>query len=250
MTYTKEDIEAMASVEHDQWMQWAKSLLESESLSLDRMHRWEKLMVPYDQLSEEMKDHDRQWAKAALEAYLSLRPVYTQEGDIEAMAEGIVQARLRERFKCEETGRTMIPILPEQECAIFDAKAALDASPVHAQLERVKAENDGLMQIIESQKQTHDALIKRCRDLQAENERLLQVPVYAVHNASTIFGDRNVVLVLGKKSAEAVAAMANPYSKYPCTVIETTATQCGYHDGWVTDCLPLNHADAGEGEGV
>jgi hypothetical protein len=58
--------EELAALKHEQWMQWANSLIKSEHLSTDRLDRWAKCMVPYSDLSEAMKDHDREWADKVL----------------------------------------------------------------------------------------------------------------------------------------------------------------------------------------
>lgn len=57
------DIEALASLEHDQWIEWSKTLAQKEILSKDRIERWQECWVPYADLSEEMKEHDRKWAR-------------------------------------------------------------------------------------------------------------------------------------------------------------------------------------------
>ena len=63
----EEDIfEELASLEHDQWMLWAKDIIKSEDISPERAARWKKLFVPYDELSEEDKDKDREWAKKVM----------------------------------------------------------------------------------------------------------------------------------------------------------------------------------------
>ena len=56
-------IELIAELEHEQWVSWANSLLNTESLSPERVERWNTCLVPYDELSEEMKEHDRKWAR-------------------------------------------------------------------------------------------------------------------------------------------------------------------------------------------
>lgn len=67
MTKTTEQIiEELADLEHVQWMQWAQTLMDKESLSAERCERWSGLMVPYAELSEEMKEYDREWARKAL----------------------------------------------------------------------------------------------------------------------------------------------------------------------------------------
>ena len=79
--------EKMAEIEHEQWMQWAKALLpELKELTkhhlpygderetgncacktCQRIERWEReCFKPYNELSEEMKNHDRKWADKIL----------------------------------------------------------------------------------------------------------------------------------------------------------------------------------------
>ncbi len=62
----EEAIELLAAIEHDQWVEWAQSIAKSEKLSPDRIKRWEKLYVPYDELSEESKEQDRIYARKVL----------------------------------------------------------------------------------------------------------------------------------------------------------------------------------------
>jgi hypothetical protein len=52
-------LEALSWYEHLQWMDWSKSLAESECLSSNRMKRWQGLWIPYNELTEEQKDQDR-----------------------------------------------------------------------------------------------------------------------------------------------------------------------------------------------
>ena len=59
-------IERLAALEHQQWMAWASTVAEKEPISDERRARWMSCMVPYSQLSEEMKEHDRVWARKAL----------------------------------------------------------------------------------------------------------------------------------------------------------------------------------------
>jgi hypothetical protein len=60
--------EALAAIEHDQWMTWAQSIMDSEPISEARRERWSRLMVPYAELDEPTKDHDRKWADIVLAA--------------------------------------------------------------------------------------------------------------------------------------------------------------------------------------
>jgi len=59
--------ERLAAIEHDQWMHWARSILDTEHISPARAERWRTLMVPYDDLTEHQKDADREWADRVLE---------------------------------------------------------------------------------------------------------------------------------------------------------------------------------------
>ena len=56
-------IERLAELEHEQWINWSKNIVESESISEKRKRRWQKLWCPYNELSEEMKNLDREWAR-------------------------------------------------------------------------------------------------------------------------------------------------------------------------------------------
>lgn len=60
-------IEDLAALEHEQWMTWAKSIMETEEISQTRRKRWEKFMIPYSDLPEEVKEHDRTWAVKVFE---------------------------------------------------------------------------------------------------------------------------------------------------------------------------------------
>ena len=66
-TLTDEEIiESLAELEHKQWMKWADTIMQTEKISDDRFARWASCMIPYADLSEEMKEHDRVWARKAL----------------------------------------------------------------------------------------------------------------------------------------------------------------------------------------
>ena len=57
-------LEKLSELEHDQWMEWSKSV--SDEVSEERKERWKKLWIPYDELSEEMKEQDRIYARKIL----------------------------------------------------------------------------------------------------------------------------------------------------------------------------------------
>lgn len=61
----KDVIEKLADLEHQQWMLWAKDILKSEKINEERAKRWKDLFIDYKDLSEEMKDKDREWARKA-----------------------------------------------------------------------------------------------------------------------------------------------------------------------------------------
>ena len=56
----KELIDAIASIEHEQWMHWARGVF--PEVLKERQFRWQKYLVPYEKLDEETKEMDRQWA--------------------------------------------------------------------------------------------------------------------------------------------------------------------------------------------
>lgn len=56
-------IEELAALEHEQWRYWTSNLAERENLSDELVERWMKNHVPYDELEENTKEHDRKWAR-------------------------------------------------------------------------------------------------------------------------------------------------------------------------------------------
>lgn len=60
-------IEKLAALEHEQWVEWSKSIVQSEKrLSFARIERWKKLWKPYSELTEEEKEQDRIYARKVL----------------------------------------------------------------------------------------------------------------------------------------------------------------------------------------
>lgn len=57
-------LDRLAEIEHEQWMEWSKAV--ASEVSDKRRARWEKLWVPYSELSEEMKEEDRKYARKVL----------------------------------------------------------------------------------------------------------------------------------------------------------------------------------------
>jgi hypothetical protein len=61
------DIERLATIEHTQWMAWARTLMDEEpGLSASRRDRWQAMMVDYSELPEETKEYDREWARIVI----------------------------------------------------------------------------------------------------------------------------------------------------------------------------------------
>ena len=65
---TQKLVEILANLEHEQWMKWAITLLEKETLSTQRKDRWIVLFCPYEDLPEEYKEFDREWARKSVDA--------------------------------------------------------------------------------------------------------------------------------------------------------------------------------------
>ncbi len=59
--------EELAELEHQQWWEWSYELAGKENLSLQRVERWRKFWCPYEELPEEHKKSDREWAAKVME---------------------------------------------------------------------------------------------------------------------------------------------------------------------------------------
>lgn len=57
-------LERIATIEHQQWTEWSKAV--AGEVSPERRARWEKYWIPYDQLPEDVKELDREWARKVL----------------------------------------------------------------------------------------------------------------------------------------------------------------------------------------
>jgi glutathione S-transferase len=57
-------IERLARIEHEQWMAWSQSV--ADEVSPARRERWQRYWVPYEELPEDIKELDRQWARRVL----------------------------------------------------------------------------------------------------------------------------------------------------------------------------------------
>lgn len=54
--------EALAALEHDQWIAWSQDIAATETITPARRERWERLWQPYHTLTESQKEQDREWA--------------------------------------------------------------------------------------------------------------------------------------------------------------------------------------------
>lgn len=63
-----EAVEVLAEVEHDQWVEWSKTIVQQEKISEERTERWARYWRPYAELSADVQEHDRVWARRALAA--------------------------------------------------------------------------------------------------------------------------------------------------------------------------------------
>ena len=59
-------IEKLAELEHTKWMEWARHILSEETITTQRVQRWVRNFVPYDELSEGEKEKDRVLARRVL----------------------------------------------------------------------------------------------------------------------------------------------------------------------------------------
>lgn len=59
-------LERLAELEHEQWM--ARSLSVAGEVCPERRQRWQACWVPYADLTEDVKELDRIWARKVLEA--------------------------------------------------------------------------------------------------------------------------------------------------------------------------------------
>ena len=60
--------EALAEIEHEQWVMWSRDIAGTENITPFRLARWKMLWRPYAELTEAEKDQDREWADRVLQA--------------------------------------------------------------------------------------------------------------------------------------------------------------------------------------
>lgn len=59
-------VELLAALEHDQWEAWSRRVADEEDLSTERMGRWRSYWVPYEDLPDDVKEYDREYARQVL----------------------------------------------------------------------------------------------------------------------------------------------------------------------------------------
>jgi C4-dicarboxylate-specific signal transduction histidine kinase len=59
-------VEKLADLEHRQWMHWSQYVAREHNISEELKEKWDENWKPYSELSEEMKEKDRKWARKSL----------------------------------------------------------------------------------------------------------------------------------------------------------------------------------------
>ena len=72
MKVKRKILEDLSALEHNQWVHWAKDIAETENINPERLAKWKKLFVPYEELTDKSKDDDRVYAKKAYAALKKL----------------------------------------------------------------------------------------------------------------------------------------------------------------------------------
>jgi len=56
--------EALAKIEHQQWMHWSQSVASQVSPTIRK--KWKNSWVDYNELTDDLKDADRVWARKVM----------------------------------------------------------------------------------------------------------------------------------------------------------------------------------------
>ena len=54
-------VEALAEIEHEQWMHWSQAV--AKEVPATTREKWQASWVAYDELTNELKEADRVWAR-------------------------------------------------------------------------------------------------------------------------------------------------------------------------------------------
>lgn len=60
-------LEHLASLEHEQWVEWANYCIQRKLVDQETVDKWEPLMVSYEALSEADKEKDRLYARKIID---------------------------------------------------------------------------------------------------------------------------------------------------------------------------------------
>ena len=55
----QELLEKLAELEHIKWQDWARHIMSEEAISTQRVQRWARLFVSYDELPEKEKEKEK-----------------------------------------------------------------------------------------------------------------------------------------------------------------------------------------------
>jgi len=58
---TDELMEALAEIEHEQWLHWSQAV--AADVTATTRDKWQRAWVGYDELTEDLKEADRIWAR-------------------------------------------------------------------------------------------------------------------------------------------------------------------------------------------
>ena len=61
LTPTIDLVEALAEIEHEQWMHWSQAV--AANVASTTREKWKSSWVSYSQLTDKLKDADRVWAR-------------------------------------------------------------------------------------------------------------------------------------------------------------------------------------------
>ena len=59
-------LEALAALEHRQWMHWTRHVAATHDIPATHREKWEANWMPYSALDDDTKEMDRRWAREAL----------------------------------------------------------------------------------------------------------------------------------------------------------------------------------------
>lgn len=67
--------DTVAQLAHRLWTHWSQHIAQEEDISQERLDRWQNLWTPFEELSEEMQDKDRE----LVDRFLDEQPDYEKQ---------------------------------------------------------------------------------------------------------------------------------------------------------------------------